>query len=335
MIESSLPQSEPVLLPPRPFGRQLRSAIGYSLLTVLMIVTQTLVFVPAVLLHCAVRNGRRLAWTVLALSMGVAALYAASVPDATADAQKMTWAYLAAVMLAVALPSMAAIPMVERGEAFGRVVLFLLLGGMIGLGLVEAGSQLLMGFSPYAAQTAQAKEIFKQVEQLYRDNKMPAEMIRFAHRAGPVSVFLLPAQMAAGLSVAFVLSLMMYGRLRAFDGGAERPYLFRKLALPEWVLFAFIFGGLTPLATGMLQKVAGNVLAVVSVLYMLQGLAIFRSMLLAINAGLAGTLFGWALLLITLPFSALAVGVTGLFDSFFDFRHFKKRKDDSHESHSD
>ena len=27
--------------------------------------------------------------------------------------------------------------------------------------------------------------------------------------------------------------------------------------------------------------------------------------------------------------------VAGLFDQFFDFRHFKKRKDDSHEGHSD
>ncbi len=335
MIELSPPQSEPVLLPPRPFGQQVRSAIGYSLLTVLMIVTQTLVFVPAVLLHGAVRHGRRLAWTVLVLSMGLAALYAASVPDATADAQKMTWAYLAAVLLAVALPSMAAIPMVERGESFGRVVLFLLIAGMIGLGLTEVGSQLLMNFSPHAAQTVQAQEIFNQVEQIYRDNKMPAEMIRFAHRAGPVSVFLLPAQMAAGLSVAFVLSLMMFGRLRAWQNDPERPYLFRKFALPDWVLFAFIFGGLTPIATGMLQKVAANVLGVVVILYVLQGVAIFRSMLLSINAGLAGTLFGWALLLITMPFSALALGVTGLFDSFFDFRHFKKRKDDSHESHSD
>ena len=31
----------------------------------------------------------------------------------------------------------------------------------------------------------------------------------------------------------------------------------------------------------------------------------------------------------------LLLGLAGLFDPFFDFRHFKKRKDDSHESHSD
>ena len=59
------------------------------------------------------------------------------------------------------------------------------------------------------------------------------------------------------------------------------------------------------------------------------------SMLLGIGAGVLGTVFGWGMLVITMPFSLLALAVTGLFDSFFDFRHYKKRKDDSHESHSD
>src|SRR5215212_6199411 len=104
MIESSLPpradyQSEPVLLPGRPFGRQVRSVIGYSLLTALMIVTPMLVFVPSALLHCAIRNGRRAAWVVLVLSLATASLYAVAVPAAAPDAQKMAWSYLAAVAL--------------------------------------------------------------------------------------------------------------------------------------------------------------------------------------------------------------------------------------------
>ena len=335
MIESSLPQSEPVLLPGRPFGRQVRSVVGYSLLTALMIVTPMLVFVPAALLHCAARNGRRAAWTVLVLSMVVASLYAVAVPESTPDAQKIAWSFLAAVALAVMLPAMAAIPLVERGESFGRVLLFLLAGALVGLAVTEVASRMLVSFSPYAAQVAQTKEVWRLVAQLYRENKMPADLVRLAERAGPVAAYLFAAQLLASLTVVFTLSLMMFGRLRAWQNDPARPYLFRNLALPDWLLFAFVFGGIAPLATGLLQKLAANVLGVVAFLYLLQGLAVFRSMLLSIGAGVLGTVFGWTLLAITMPFSMLFVAVAGLFDSFFDFRHFKKRKDDSHESHSD
>ena len=114
-------------------------------------------------------------------------------------------------------------------------------------------------------------------------------------------------------------------------------YLFRNFSLPDWLLFAFVLGGLTPLASGMLQKIAANTLAVVAFLYILQGLAIFRFLLVAMGAGFAGTMLGWLLLafLTITGVGPLLLGVAGLFDPFFDFRHFKKRKDDSHESHSD
>ena len=75
MIESSLSQSEPMALSSRPFGRVVRSVIGYSLLTALMFITPMLVFVPAALLHCAIRNGRRAAWTALALAVALDTLY--------------------------------------------------------------------------------------------------------------------------------------------------------------------------------------------------------------------------------------------------------------------
>jgi hypothetical protein len=58
MIEMSLQQSEPVALPHRSPGRQVRSVALYSVLTALMI-CRLMVFVPAALFHCAIRNGRR------------------------------------------------------------------------------------------------------------------------------------------------------------------------------------------------------------------------------------------------------------------------------------
>ena len=345
MIESSLPQSEPVLLPGRPFGRQVRSVIGYSLLTALMVVTPMLVFVPAALLHCAIRNGRRAAWVVLVLSLTIASLYAATVQATGPDAQKMAWSYLAGVALAITLPAMAAIPMVERGEPFGRVLVFLLAGAMAGLALTESASQSLMSFSPYAAQVAQAKQTSVEFVQMYREKGMPADMVQLAERWIGFSTFVLPAVILINITLVFVLSLLMLGRLKAWrevaarrgDTNAQGAYLFRNFALPDWVLFAFILGGLTPLVSGVLQKVAANTLTIVAFLYILQGLAIFRFMLTAMGVGFAGTMLGWMLLaFLTLTgMGPLLLGVAGLFDSFFDFRHFKKRKDDSHESHSD
>ena len=341
MIESSLPQSEPVLLPGRPFGQQVRNVIGYSLLTALMFITPMVVFLPAALLHCAFRNGRRIAWVVLVLSLAVASLYAFAIPAGAPEAQKMAWSYLGAMALALALPAMAAVPMVERAEKFGRVLMFLLAGALVGLALTEIGSQVLMSFSPYAAQMEQANQSSSTILQLYGADVRRAE----AERWFGFSTLILPSFMLMSLSLMFILSLLMFGRLKAWhevtarrgDSEALGAYLFRNFALPDWVLFAFILGGLTPLVTGLAQKVTANTLAVVAFLYIMQGLAIFRFMLAAVGAGLLGTLLGWTLLAVLMATGVgpLLLGVAGLFDSFFDFRHFKKRKDDSHESHSD
>ncbi len=337
MIET-LPQSEPVLLPQRPSGRPARSVLGYSLLTALMIVTPMPVFVPAALLHCAIRHGRRVGWAVLIVSVLLVIAFGAATQAETRDLQYMTWTSLAAVVLTAAIPAMAAVPMVARGESFGRVLMFLMAGALVGLALTEVAAQALLSFSPFAAHVEQTKAMWVEVARMYRELKAPADMIRIAERAGPVNAFLLPGQILASLSVIYILSLLMYGRLRAWQSvEAARPYLFRNFQLPDWLLFAFIFGGVTPLASGLLQKVAANALVVVVFLYMLQGLAIFRSLLITVGAGTAATLVAWMFLgfMFFTGVSQVLLGMAGLFDPFFDFRHFKKRKDDSHESHSD
>jgi hypothetical protein len=350
MIESpSLPPradlSEPLELPGQSTGRVVRSVLGYGLLLALMFVTPMLVFVPAALFHCALRRGRRPAWLALALAVAVAAAYVAAVPVSNADIQKMAWSFLAGVVFGLALPSIAAVPMIERGERFGQVLMFLLAACAIGVGLTEFGARTMANYSPYAAQVVQAKQTTIEMAQLYRTNGMPGDMVSFFEHWANLSTIVLPAFVLMQLVFAFVLSLLMIGRLKAWrehvarrsDAGIPGVYLFRNLALPDWLLFGFVLGGITPLATGMLQKVSANVLMLVVFLYVLQGLAIFRFMLVAVGAGVLGTLFGWALLAF-LTFTGvgpLLLGVAGLFDPFFDFRHFKKRKDDSHESHSD
>lgn len=345
MIEMSLRQSENVALPERPAGGRLRSVLAHVLLTTMMVVTQLLVFVPATLFHCGIRNGRRAAWLTGIVALAIGAALIAAVPAATADHVRMAWAELAAVALAVVLPSLAALPLVEQGVKFGRLLVFLLGGSIVGLGVVEAASRALTGFSPYAFHTLQAKQGSSVVLEFYRTNGMPADALRTLDRWFVYwTANLLPGVMLIMLALIFSLSLLMLGRLYAWrehaaEAGGENTgaYLFRHFALPEWVLFGFIVGGLTPLTTGLLHKVAANTLFVVVFLYFLQGLAIFRYVLVAMGAGFAGTALGWmllALLMLTMV-GPLLIGLAGLFDPFFDFRHFKKRKDDSHESHSD
>jgi hypothetical protein len=344
MIEMSLQQSEPVALPHRSPGRQVRSVAAYSLLTALMIITPMMVFVPAALFHCAIRNGRRAAWITGVIAVAFAALYLAVIPQSPA-AMKAAWVGLAGMALSIVLPSLAVLPLVERSEKFGRVLVLLLLLSSIGLAVTEIGSRALLSFSPFASQVAEAQSLNGQLLAFYRTNGVPAEQLQMMERWSSYNMFLLPGFLLIMLSFVFILSLLMLGRLKAWreralvrgDEEALGAYLFRYFSLPDSLLFAFILGGLTPLTTGMLQKVAANTLTVVAFLYILQGLAIFRFLLVAMGAGFTGTMLGW-MLLVLLTFTGvgpLLLGLAGLFDPFFDFRHFKKRKDDSHESHSD
>ena len=102
------------------------------------------------------------------------------------------------------------------------------------------------------------------------------------------------------------------------------------------VMSGNVAGGLTPILSGMLQKIAANILAVVTFLYFIQGLAIFRAVIAGIGAGFAGTMFGYLMLgfLMLTGIAPILLSLAGLFDSFFNFRHYK-RKDDSHEGHTD
>ncbi len=346
MLAISSLQQEPVALPERSFGSTARSVAGYGLLLALMFISPLFVFVPAAVFTCGVRNRRSAAVAALAIGSIVAALIAmqtAHAPSATAADALMGYAYLAALVAGVAVPALLVLPMVERGESFGRILVIALLASMAGLAATEAGMQLLTHFSPYHEQVVRAHETTAQFVAAYRKAGMPSDVVGTLRRWMDIGISCLPAFFLIDVALVFVLSVVMFGRLRAWrqfvttrqPGDAPiAAYLFRNLSLPDWLLFAFVAGGLTPLATGMLQKVAANILAVVIFLYLLQGLAIFRSLLVAVGAGFMGVMFGY-LLLIFLTITGIApllLSIAGLFDSFFDFRHFR-RKDHSDESH--
>lgn len=347
MIDTSLPQHDPVVLPVRSFARIARSVAGYALLLALMFISPLFVFVPTALFHCGIRNGRRAAWIALALSSALAALLAvqsAHAPGTTRAEAQMSYANLLALVVTIAVPALAVLPMVERGVAFGRVLMIAVMIGIVGLGATETAMHFVTGFSPYQEQIVRAQQTAAQLVGFYQKAGWSSDAVRIMHKWMEIGVACLPAFFVIDIIIVFVLSLVMFGRLKAWrDFVTNREsttsagvYLFRNLSLPEWLLFAFVAGGITPIVTGLLQKIAANILAVVVFLYLLQGLAIFRSLLAAAGAGFTVVLFGYVLLaFLTLTgIAPLLLSIAGLFDSFFDFRKFK-RKDHSDESHSD
>jgi uncharacterized protein YybS (DUF2232 family) len=336
MIESSVHPTEPVPLPMRPFGTVVRSVLGYGAVTGLMLAANDLaIFIPAVLIHCALRNGRRAAWGALAVALPLAAAAIAGLPE---SALPFVIARTAATALAIAVPAIFAVPLVERNEHFGRVLMFLGGGAAIGFGITELAARAFANYSPYAAHVKLMQTAVAQMVQMYRAGG-GQEADRLGEWMSYYATSLQPAALLLSAVTAFVLSLLMIGRLRAWrermtGETAANHYRFRNFAMPDWVLFAFVFGGITPLVTGALQQLAANVLMVVTFLYVLQGFALLRFLLAAVGIGFLGALIACAFTMLT-GIGPLLLGVAGLFDPFFDFRHSKKRKDDSHESHSD
>ncbi|MEA2162024.1 MAG: hypothetical protein QOK37_151 [Thermoanaerobaculia bacterium] len=340
MIETSLQHEQPVVTPVRSFGKQARSLAGYTILAALMFISPLRMFLPAALFHCGIRMGRRAAWLVFVLSGSIAALLvAATVKAGNAAFATLLYSDFLGIVLAVGLSSLAVLPLVERGERFGRVLMYAVMIAIAGFAVTELSMRMLTGASPYAAQVAQTHTETAPLVASFVQAGVPAQRLAvFQHWLE----ICLPAQMVIGVILVFVFSLVMLGRLRAWrnyalqrDPAVAAVYLFRNLSLPEWLLFAFVASGLTPLASGMLQQIGANVLAVVAFLYLLQGLAIFRSFIAATRAGFVGSLLAWMLLgfLALTGISQVLLCMAGLFDSFFDFRHFN-RKDHSDESHS-
>jgi len=345
MIETSL-QSEPAAITGPSFGRIVRQVAGYAILIAVMLVSPLFVFLPAAIFQCTLRNGRRTTWAALfvgAALAGAVVVAGTNSPKVTLAEANMSVAYLVALILAIALPSMAVVPMIERAESFGRVLLTAILFSVIGLGATEMAMRAGTGFSPFTDQVASFQVSAAKVITNYQSAGLAPDVIGFMRKWLNIIVYCLPAFLLLDVVLVFVLSIVLLGRMRTWRNMLERrevslasPYLFRNLSLPDWLLFAFVIGGLSPLASGLAQRVGANVLALVAFLYLLQGLAIFRWLLVASGAGFIGVLFAYLILgVLTLTgIGPLLLSITGLFDSFFDFRKFN-RKDHSDESHSD
>jgi hypothetical protein len=331
---------EPLVAPPiRPIGKRVLSTAAYIVLAVAMLIVAPLaVFLPAALLHCGIRNGRRAAWIVLIAAAAIVLLLALPATQAPQTVHTSI-AFFLGLVLTVGLPSVLVLPLVERGEGFGRVLVFAMLIAVAGMLATEAIMQATTAFSPYADQVAGTREVGARFVDVYTKAGVPADGIRFFKKWMDIATFVLPGFMLIYAVMMFVLSLLLLGRLPAWReyaalrGLHPATYFFRNLSLPEWLLFAFVIGGLSPLVSGLPQRIGANILAVVTFLYILQGLAIFRAFVAATGGVFA--LFAWGALgvLTVTGVAPLLLGIAGLFDSFFDFRHFN-RKDSSDESDS-
>ena len=338
-------QSEPLAMPAPTPGRRARSVAATAVLAVMMLVSPLFVFLPAALFHCGIRNGRRAAWLALLIAAALAALLvvpAAHAPQTSAAEVNATIATLLGVVLAIGVPALLVLPLVERGESFGRVLLAGIILAVGGVAATEVIMRVAADYSVYAGQVAGARDFGSRLIVAYEKAGIPPDVMRLIRKSLDWTIYCQAASFLIYVAIVFVFSLVMLGRLPAWRDLAARrgkplaaPYLFRNLSLPEWLLFAFVIGGVTPLVSGLAKQIGVNLLVVVGFLYLLQGLAIFRSFLAAAGAGFGATILACGVLgMLTLTGVApLALGIAGLFDSFFDFRHFN-RKDHSDESHS-
>src|SRR5438067_1274938 len=223
-MTETLQQDGPAAMPVRTFGKQARSMAGYTIVTALMFVSPLFVFIPAALLHCGIRNGRRAAWLLLLLATAAAALliYPAAA-TATAAETSASYGFLLGLVLGIGVPGLAVLPMVERGEKFGRVLLYALVVSIAGLAVTELTMRTFAHFSPYAAQMAEAHQTAAKLVAGYASAGFPADAVAFLRKWMDVASYCLPAFLLIDVTIVFVFSLVMLGRLRAW-----RDFLVRR-----------------------------------------------------------------------------------------------------------
>jgi hypothetical protein len=319
---------------PRPAGRAAGNIALHATLAALMYHTAMSLFIPAAFIHSALRNGRRGLWAAVA---GASLLLALIAPLLASSAStQAALSSLARFILEIGLPSAAAAALVLRAVPFGSVLVTAVGASLGGFMATELAMRQLMNFSPYGMIVGNFKAMAQAAVDFYRTQGMPAETLRGMERISDAVVSgFMPALLLCVTALMFALSLAIIPRLPA-GRATGTTYLFRNLSLPDSLLFAFVAGGLSPLASGALRSAGLNLLIAVAFLYMLQGLAIIRSMILKMGFGPLGTMIAWLVVALLVVYGAapLALAILGLFDSFFDFRKLH-RKESSDESNTD
>jgi len=329
-LSRDLPTSPPV----RSAGVKARSVVLHSLAAAFMFISPLALFVPAAFISARIKNGRK---GIAGAILGAAGIFLlASLGGPSGGPSPATMANAGRLVFEIGLPSIVVTELMARAAPFGVVVLAALASGAMGFFINEITLRSLMSYSPYDALVQNVRTTSASTIELYRSAGFPPDMLESMRRASEiVAASYVPLIMAGVTVLMFVLSLVMLPRLpvgRASGAG----FHFRTLAFPDLLLFVFVLAGLSPLASGPLRTIGLNVLGLMVLLYFLQGLAIARSMMTRPGVKLPGMLLAFsAVVFLTIYLIApVLFFLIGLFDSFFDFRHFN-RKDDSHESHID
>lgn len=299
-----------------------------------MFVSPLALFVPAAFMSARIKNGRK---GIAGAIFGAAGIFLlASLGGTSGGPSATTVANAGRLVFEIGLPSFVVTELMSRALPFGVVVLAALASAAMGFFINEVALQSLMAYSPFDAVVQNVRTTSASSIELYRSAGFPPDMLESMRRLSEVvASSYVPLIMAAVTVLMFVLSLVMLPRLpvgRASGAG----FHFRTLAFPHLLLFAFVLAGLSPLASGPLRTIGLNVLGLIMLLYFLQGLAIARSVMARPGMKMPAMLLAFALLVFLTIYLIAPVlfFLVGLFDSFFDFMHFK-RKDDSHESHID
>lgn len=307
-----------------------RSVLLHGLAAALMFLSPLVVFVPAAILSSGLRNGRKGLWGSTAL----AAILLAMLGSLAGSPGAMT--PVARMLFEVGLPSAVGLELIGRGLAVGPVLVATVLVSFGGIVLVEVVMRSFAGHSPWEAIASNFRAASEASAATYEQAGFPAESIAMMERvSNSIASTWMPLLIGTVTILMFALSYTMLPRLR--NGRALVPaFLFRNLSLPVWVLFGFIAGGLAPLASGPVRMVGLNLLGLVALLYLLQGLAVLRFHQVRIRMGILATMLAVFSLLLLTPYGVTPaiLFLFGLFDPFFDFRKFN-RKEASHESNSD
>ncbi|HUF17261.1 MAG TPA: DUF2232 domain-containing protein [Thermoanaerobaculia bacterium] len=317
-----------------PSGRMGRSIALHSIAAAAMFISPLSLFVPAAIIHSGLRHGRRGTVGVAGISaLLLIVLFSASAGDA---GLAPAMAHVGRFIFEVAAPSIIAFLLIEKAASFGRVLTTAILSSGTGILATELSLRMFFGYSPYEAIVTNFRAVSNDGLDIYRGAGLAPEMIRMMERlSDTVASSFMPAVLLSVVALTFVFSLILVPRLPAGRDTGER-YMLRSLVLPDALLVAFVLGGLSPLASGPLRLAGLNLLAIVIILYFIQGLAVFRALVTKVGFGPIGTMIAFLMLGLMLVYgiAPFALALVGLFDSFFDFRKLN-RKDDSNESHTD
>ena len=317
-------------------GGRSHAALGIALHAVLLVLAMIIppfqLFAPAVLLSAGIRYGSRSA--AITLAIGVAIVFLGAGGAETPDARLSALSAAGLLLFQMGIPALALLRLSELRVSGGRAFIGSLGIAIIGVMVVETGLSAAFGYSPYRALSTDARALFDQV--IAMNSALPADSRQAMEQMATVIVgTFLPAVIVCNTALMLLCSMVFVPRFKRGDEAAEE-FRLRNLRLPDFLIVGFVVAGLAPFATGALRDVGLNVLAVVIFLYWLQGLAVVRMILTrsAIRFFRSVPAF---LVLAVLAFNWLGIAafaLTGLFDSFFDFRK-NKRKEDSDESDLD